>query len=110
MLRRRRVLGAQKRQDYLSEKRQEIIKSRQDMKDYYETEVSLYEDEAKILEEKEQELIKMLEMTQEKEVKAYDELKDAIVESAIGHKQRIHNLGQRYSIDMAHNSEEPREW
>ena len=77
------------------------------MKDYYETEVSLYEDEAKMLEEKEQELIKMLEMTQEKEVKAYDELKDAIVESAIGHKQRLQIFSFRNSTDTSHIEEEP---
>ena len=85
-VRKQKIQAALKRQNFLTEKRQQVLHERLDMKNHYTNEVSVYEDEARMLEEKEQELIKMLEMTQEKEVKAYDELKDAIVESAIGHK------------------------
>lgn len=85
-VRKQKIQAALKRQNFLAEKRQQVLHERLDMKNQYTNEVSVYEDEARMLEEKEQELIKMLEMTQEKEVKAYDELKDAIVESAIGHK------------------------
>ena len=56
----------------MSQKRQQLIDNRQDLKEYYTNEISVYEDEAKVLEEKERELIRMLEKTQEKEVQAYD--------------------------------------
>ena len=41
-----------------------------------------------MLEEKEKELMQLLEETQEKEVRAFDQLKDALVESSLAHKQR----------------------
>ena len=58
----------------------------------FQSEINDFEEEAKRLEAQEAELIKKLEQTQDQEKRVYEELKDAILEQAIGHKKRKQQL------------------
>lgn len=103
LLRKQKERAIEKRGIFFTKRWQNAQEDIKKFKDRYSNEIHDLEDEAKKLEQKEAELIKQLEQTQEQERIAFESLKDAIVESSVGNKMRKPN--QLKSIDKTQKDE-----
>jgi len=73
----------------MEEKRLHVMKEKPNMSNQYREEIYVYEHEAENLEKEEADLLRQLEMTQERERSVFLELKSALMESSLPMKTRV---------------------
>lgn len=89
LIRQQREKGKQKEMEFLNEKRLMAIREKEKLRNLHRDEIYTFEHEAEELEKLEAELLKQLEVTQERERHVFGELKLALMDSSQPMKSRI---------------------
>lgn len=89
LIRQQKEKGKQKEMEYLNEKRILALREKANMKNIHREEIYSYEQEAEELEKLEADLLKQLEITQERERNVFGELKVALMDSSLPMKSRV---------------------
>ena len=105
LIRQQRERGQQKYQDFLVEKRMIALRDKANNKLAHQQEIYTYEQEAEDLEKLEAELLKELEVTQDRERRVFGELKDALMDSSLPLKSRVPPAGGADQVLVASDQE-----
>lgn len=89
LIRQQKERGKQKEQEFLAEKRMMALREKTNLKNAHREEIYNYEHEAEELEKLEADLLKQLELTQERERHVFGELKSALMDSSMPMKSRV---------------------
>ena len=101
LIRQQREKGKEKELKFLNEKRMMAVREKEKLRMIHRDEIYTFEQEAEELEMLEAELLKQLEVTQERERSVFGELKIALMDSSLPMKTRVSGQALIKSLNSA---------